>query len=57
MKDYEKFFELCFKEGDTEITLGGTPRYLKDAYKKYYAERIKNGEEKQTLADADSSKQ
>ena len=55
MKDYEKFFEQCFKDGDKEITLQGIPKYLKDAYKKYYAERIKNGEkEKQTFTNANT---
>ena len=55
MKDYENFFEQCFKDGDKEITLQGIPKYLKDAYKKYYAERIKNGEkEKQTFTNANT---
>ena len=58
MKDYEKFFEQCFKDGDTEITLQGIPKYLKDAYKEYYAKRINNGEkEKQTFSNADTRKQ
>jgi len=39
------FFELCYAEGEKEITLGGVPQYIKQAYRDYYKVRKNNEQE------------
>ena len=36
---HKEFFEQCFRDGDTEIMMGGVPLYVREAYREYYARR------------------
>ena len=40
--EHKKLFELCYEQGDKELTMGGVPIYLREAYRKYYARRKEN---------------